>query len=206
MAFNISTFRSQGVPEGGARPTQFDVNITLPQGLSTTGVAQRIKFTARATALPASIIESVSVPYFGRQIKVNGDRVFQDWTITVLNDEDFAVRNIMEQWSNIINTHISNRLDPEYKSITPKATGKSYKAIAEVYQYGKTGPGDSAGIIRSYKFDGIFPTVISEINLDWEAVNQIENFQVTFAYDWWIPIPKGGTAGSDDFGILSDDR
>lgn len=207
MAFNISNFRAQGLVQGGARPTQFDINITLPSGVAATGVDRKIKFLARATSLPASIIESIPVPYFGRTIKVNGDRVFQDWTVTVMNDEDFLIRTAMENWSNRINTHISNRLDPAYKSLVPSNAGGSYKAIAEVYQYGKTGPGDSSGVVRSYKFDGIFPTVISEIGLDWEATNQVENFQITFAYDWWVPISNNArAAGVDDFGLLDDDR
>ena len=203
MAFNISTFRSTGPVAGLARPTLFEVIITLPDALDN-GAATKVQLLCRAASIPPSIMEAIDVYYFGRTIKVKGDRTFPDWTVTVYNDEDFIIRNTLEQWSNKMNTHISNRLDSGYASETPGSG--SYKAIAEVYQYGKTGPSGEAGLIKAYKFDGIFPKVVSDIPLDWGAVNQGEEFQVTFAYDWWIPTEFGSTSsatsiGSDTWGL-----
>ena len=176
MPFNIDTFRAQGLRYGGARPTQFEVFITTPQGLSR-NAERKMRFSVMAASLPSFIVEPVVVPYFGRQIKFSGDRVFQDWQVTVMNDEDFTVRNAFEAWSNVMNTLVSNRLDPEFDS-----TG--YKSEAIVRQYGKSGD-----VVRGYQFSGIFPSQVDNIGLQWDAVNQIESFAVNFSYDYFIMLP-----------------
>lgn len=179
MAFNINQFKSQLVG-GGARPTLFQVNITNPiLGGIDGGADFKVPFMVRAAAIPASNIGQVVIPYFGRQVKMGGDRVFEDWTVTVINDEDFAVRNAMEAWSNAINTHITN-----FRTYPP-----TYKAQAQVTQFGKDGTA-----VREYTFEGLFPVQVSEIQLGWEATDQIEEFTVTFAYDLWRV--SGGTTGN----------
>jgi hypothetical protein len=161
MAFNVNSFKAKGLEGGGARPALFEVVLTPPAGLP--NVAEKISFLCRATAIPASTIGVVDVYHFGRPIRLAGDRTFSDWQVSIYNDEDFSIRDMLELWSNKINTHISNRLDPGYQSITPKNNNRSYKATGIVRQYGKTGPGDAAGIIRAYQFEGIFPFNISPI-------------------------------------------
>jgi hypothetical protein len=189
MPFNINTFRSQGLVNGGARPSLFDVEISY-NGL------EQLKFVARASQLPAMTIGDIQIPYFGRKIKLAGDRTFADWSITVMNDEDFKVRARFEEWSNRINTLVTN----------VNAAGASpllYKSTAIVRQYSKAGKsGENIGKpIRSYKFIGIFPTQIDAINLDWETTNQIETFDVTFSYDWWEPYTEENTTGAVPYNI-----
>ena len=178
MPFNIQEFKSKGLVGGGARPSLFDVEITFAD-VDIKGGLENLKFLARATQLPAMTVQSIDVPYFGRKIKVSGDRTFADWSITVMNDEDFKLRAAFENWSNKLNTIRSNI----------NAFGNSpssYKGTATVNQYSKAGKsGDAAVALRSYLFDGIFPTQIDAINLDWDTVNQVETFDVTFAYDLW---------------------
>jgi hypothetical protein len=175
MAFNINEFKSQLVG-GGARPTLFQVQITNP----ILGAADfKIPFMVRAAAIPESTLGSFVVPYFGRQVKMAGDRVFADWTVTVINDEDFAVRNAMEAWSNAINTHITN-----FRSYP-----QDYKAQAQITQYGKDGTA-----IREYTFEGLYPISIDQIAVGWEATDTIEEFTVTFQYDLWRI--SGGTTGN----------
>lgn len=175
MAFNINQFKSQLVG-GGARPTLFQVQITNP----ILGAADfKIPFMVKAATIPTSTIGSIPVSYFGRQIKMGGDRVFEDWNVTVINDEDFAVRNAMEAWSNAINTHVTN-----FRSYPP-----SYKAQAQVTQFGKDG-----SVLREYTFEGLFPVQISDIQLAWEQMDTIEEFNVTFQYDLWRV--SGGTTGN----------
>jgi len=176
MAFNINEFASNGLVLGGARPTQFSVDLFPP--FASTNSA-RIKFMVNATSLPGMYIDNVPVAYFGRQIKFNGDRVFQDWRVSVLNDEDFPVRAILERWSNEINTLVSNRLDP-----ARYATG--YKRTAEVTQYGKDGR-----TLRLCRMYGLFPTQIEDLQNDWGATNQIQTFGVTFSIDYWETINHG---------------
>ena len=104
MAFNINDMRS-GLALGGAKPSLFQVQISNP----VTSLADlKAPFMIRAAALPASTLNPIEVPYFGRKIKIAGDRTFDPWTVTVINDEDFLVRNAMEQWMNSINSHTGN--------------------------------------------------------------------------------------------------
>ena len=173
MAFNINDMRSQLV-YGGARQNLFQVRIDNPANNSAN---VKIPFMVQAAQIPESQLGVIPVFYFGRQMKLAGDRTFGDWTVTVINDEDFLIRNAMEEWSNRI-----NRLERNVRDIN------RYKTNATVIQYAKDGTP-----IREYKFNGIFPSVISPIELDWGTVDQIESFQVTFSYDYWTV--SGGTTG-----------
>lgn len=181
MAFNINEIRSQ-LSLGGARNTLFQVTIQNPAN----GAADiKIPFLVRAAQIPASTLGLIEVPYFGRKIRLAGDRTFADWTVTVINDEDFLIRNAMEQWSNQIQTHQGNLRN--FGSASPSA----YKAQAQVTQFSKTGQP-----IRTYTFNGIFPTEVSPIEMDWNATDTIEEFTVTFQYDWWeVTAGTTGNAG-----------
>jgi hypothetical protein len=157
---------------GGARQNLFQVRINNPANASGD---LKTPFMVQAAQIPESQLGVIPVFYFGRQMKLAGDRTFGDWTVTVINDEDFLIRNAMEEWSNRI-----NRLERNVRDIN------RYKSNATVVQYGKDGTR-----IREYRFDGIFPSVISPIELDWATTDQIESFQVTFSYDYWTV--SGGT-------------
>lgn len=185
---DINRFRSNGLVFGGARPTNFTVTLTFPDLVNQPGLAPKAQLLCRASKLPESVIQDIPVPYFGRYIKVAGNRQYDDWEITVMNDEDFRLRNAFEAWHNAINTTISNRLDPRVANIAP-ALGNSYKTTALVTQFSKEGPGDidGDGAIKTYKFEGVFPKAVSAIPLDYENMNQLEFFDVVFAYDWYEP-------------------
>ena len=198
MPFNISNFRSGGLVFGGARPSLFDVDLSFPSLVEGPGSNRKLSFLARASQIPAMSLGTVEVPYFGRRIKLAGDRVFSDWSISVLNDEDFYLRSIFEKWSNSMNTIVGNvaELGPGGSNLPADLTG--YKGTATVRQYSKRGdtPGAEAAPIRAYKFVGIFPTTIDAISLDWDATNQVETYGVTFAYDWWEPAGKSGNGST----------
>jgi hypothetical protein len=181
MAFNINEIRSQ-LALGGARNTLFQVTIQNPAN----GAADiKVPFLVRAAQIPASTLGLIEVPYFGRKIRLAGDRTFADWTVTVINDEDFLIRNAMEQWSNQIQSHQGNLRN--FGTASPSA----YKAQAQVTQFSKTGQP-----IRTYTFNGIFPTEVSPIEMDWNATDTIEEFTVTFQYDWWeVTAGTTGNAG-----------
>ena len=177
MAFNINDLRSQ-LTFGGAKPSLFQVQITNPAN----GVADiKVPFMVKAAAIPASTLNTIEVPYFGRRIKLAGDRSFAEWTVTVINDEDFLIRNAMEQWMSSINSHQGNITS--FSSASPL----QYKAQAQITQYSKTGTP-----LRVYNFNGMFPVEVSSIDMNWEA-DQIEEFTVTFQYDWWNV--SGGITG-----------
>ena len=131
----------------------------------------------QAAAVPASELGTIEVPYFGRKVKIAGDRTFGEWTVTVINDEDFLVRNAMEAWMASINSHEGNL-----------TSGLDYKNQAQITQFSKSG-----APVRTYNFNGLFPTNIGEITMDWGTTDEIETFEVTFAYDWWNV--SGGSTG-----------
>lgn len=162
MAFNISEFTSN-LAGDGARPNLFDVNISV--------FDQKLTFTCKAAQLPGSTIGTVPVFYFGREVKFAGNRTFPEWTITVINDEDFSVRNQIESWMNSINSHEGNLAETLWQS---------YTFDADVNQYSKDG-----SVIKTYTFKNMFPTDISPIDLDWSSNDTMEEFQVTFAYQYW---------------------
>ena len=179
MAFNIQEIRSQLVL-GGARASLFQVQIANPAN----GAGDiKVPFMVKAAAIPASTLGSIEVPYFGRKIKVAGDRTFAEWTVTIINDEDFLVRNAMEQWMNSINSHAGNIR--EFGSASPLL----YKSNAQITQFSKTGVP-----IREYTFNGMFPTEVSTIEMAWETTDAIEEFTVTFQYDFWEV--SGGVTGN----------
>jgi hypothetical protein len=179
MAFNVNEFAG-ALKAGGARPSLFQVQITNPIN----GVADaQVPFLCKAAQIPESSVSAVDVPYFGRNIKLAGTRTFAEWSPTIINDEDFSIRNAMEQWSNAINSFQGN---------INNAGGTApslYKANAQVTQYSKTGE-----ILRVYDFVGIFPTTVAAIDLGWENGDAIEEFQITFAYDYWQV--SGGVTGN----------
>jgi hypothetical protein len=175
MAFSINEFRSQLVG-GGARPSLFQVQITNP----VLGIADfKVPFMVKTAALPASTLGEYTVPYFGRLVKYAGDRTFEPWSVTVINDEDFGIRNAMEAWSNSINSHVTNS----------RSLPQNYKSDAVITQFSKDG-----SILRVYNFEGLFPTQISDIQMGWELTDQIQEFTVSFNYDVWTI--AGGTTGN----------
>ena len=179
MPFNINTFKSNGLVYGGARPSLFNVYLSVPQGIGIDNVSvDKFRFVCRAAELPASAVSAIEIPYFGRKIKVAGERAFADWSVTVMNDEDFAVRSMFEAWSNALNRMVSNVRDPNINA-------ENYKADLEIIQYGKDGTE-----LRSYQLVGAFPTEIGNIALDWDSSNAVESFSVNFSYDYWIPVTE----------------
>jgi hypothetical protein len=182
MAFNINEIRSQLVL-GGARSALFQVRINNPAN----GAGDlKAPFMIKASALPASTLGTVEVPYFGRKFKVAGNRIFNPWNVTVINDEDFLIRNSMEEWMSSINSHQGNLR--EFGAASPS----EYKTDATVTQFSKTG-----AAIREYKFVGIFPTDITEISVNWEQIDEIQQFDVSFQYDYWTVSGITGNAGTD---------
>ncbi len=183
MAYSIQQFKSNGLVEGGARPSLFEVIMALPTASS--NVSDKFRFLCSAAQLPAFTSGTIEIPYFGRKTKIAGDTVFSDWTVNIMNDEDFLIRDALERWKNTINTLETNIRLPLAGNSGGQIQGgiEGYKNVdAQVLQYGKMG-----NVIRSYKMIGIWPSNIEAINLDWERTNSIETFAATFSYDYWLP-------------------
>jgi len=182
---------------GGARPNLFEVDIQLPQGLGIAGNEQDVQATMRfmikASQLPASTVGDIPVAFRGRVLHVAGDRTFEPWTVTVINDTDFKIRSAMERWSNAINKHSddSGIIDPNV-----------YQSVATVDQLGRAQNKDGnkqIPVLRRYKFKGIYPTQVTSIDLDYGSTDTIEEFQVQFQVNWWeaYRVGQGDQESSD---------
>lgn len=169
--FNINLFKTNGLVLGGARPSLFQVKIEVPDNDPI--FDNKHSYVVKASTIPPSIIDSIDVGYFGRKVKYAGDRIFPNWAVTVMNDEDGNIRKTFERWHAAMNSIVPN------EQVIP---GTFYKKDALIWQYGKAG-----NLIASYKIVGLFPTTINQMPLDWDAINQIQQFDVEFAYDYWLP-------------------
>ena len=173
---NITEFRSR-LSGGGARANLFEVEIAFPEelGINLTDVSDKVPFLVKAAEIPASNLGNIPVPYRGRVLPVAGDRTFDPWTVTIINDTDFQIRDAMEKWSNSIND-----LQTAQGTIDPAV----YQRSALVKQLSREGsnPGDPEKVLRTYNFEGIYPNTVSSIPLDFGATDQIQEFQVTFNY------------------------
>ena len=173
---NITEFRSR-LSGGGARANLFEVEIAFPEELviDLNLVTDKVPFLVKAAEIPASNLGNIPVPYRGRVLPVAGDRTFDPWTVTIINDTDFQIRDAMEKWSNSIND-----LQTAQGSVDPAV----YQRSALVKQLSREGanPGDPEKVLRTYKFEGIYPNTVSSIPLDFGATDQIQEFQVTFNY------------------------
>ena len=178
MAFTIDKFRTTALSAGGARANLFDVTISdIDANLMTAIAVKEFSFACKASAIPAMAVGVVEVPYFGRVVKVPGNKTFDNWSVTIINDEGFLVRNGMEKWVASMGTHIGNVQSAASSALTSALYGD-----ATVQHYGKTG---AASKIAEYKFVNIFPVSVSEITLGWDANDAIEEYTVEFAYDYW---------------------
>jgi hypothetical protein len=179
MAFSVNEFRSQMTGDG-ARPNLFEVSMPFPAFASPANAQTKLTFMCKTAQLPGSTVGVVPVNYFGRELKFVGNRTFADWTISVINDEDFIVRNAFERWMNGINSHNFNVRNP--LALAPLG----YSVDSEVTQFGKQG-----NTLKKYRFVGVFPTDVTPIDVDWGSNDTIEEFSVTLSYQWWDAIDTG---------------
>ena len=194
----IVDFRSR-MKGGGARSNLVEVNITYPEGIGVKegndGATADGEFLIKAAEIPASNIGNIPVPFRGRVLPVAGDRTFDPWTVTIINDTNFVIRDAMERWSNSIND-----IQTAQGTLSPEV----YQTSATVKQLSRGGKSETQAIdvLREYNFVGIYPNVVSSIPLDYGATDQIEEFQVTFNYLFYEIVPTPPLA---PFGTTSEE-
>lgn len=200
---NIGNFQDRTIYDfrtrlsgGGARSNLFECEIGFPDALRSiivgndgSEISLDTRFLIKAAQIPGSTTSTIPVPFRGRTLKIAGDRTFDPWTITVLNDTNFRLRNAFEKWSNLINRH-----DDNSGTITPNV----YQADMVVHQLSrgkeKTAPPDTGSaipILKSYKFYGCYPSSIDAIPLSYDTSDSIEEFNVTFEVQWWDAYDAG---------------
>lgn len=168
---NIDAFKAN-LLGGGARANQFFVQLTFPQYVAGGALlSAKGQFVCKGAQLPASMIDNTPVNFRGRQVNLAGERTFAPWTVTILNDNDFALRNAMEAWMNGINDVANN---------TGRLAPSAYQVDIDVFQLDRNGTP-----VKSYKFVNAYPTEVSAIELNFDTNNQIEEFQTTFQYNYW---------------------
>jgi hypothetical protein len=168
----ISAFKAQ-MQGGGARPNQFRVELTFPAfvGSIASAAGNAAQFLCRTATLPASTVEDITAGYRGRPVHFAGERTFQPWSISVYNDTNFLIRNVMERWTNgVLNYTTTNGI------MRPS----DYQVDMSVYQLDR-----NDRIIKTYRFYDAYPTSIGQIQLDFETNNQIETFDVEFTYNYF---------------------
>ena len=180
----ITDFKSK-MAGGGARPNLFEVELVFPDPIAIENdVKEKSRFLVKAAQLPASNITPIEVNFRGRILKIAGDRTFDTWTVTVINDVDFAIRSAFEKWMNFIN---------KMEDATGAQDPAAYQPDAYVHQLDRDG-----STLRTYKFHDVFPTNISAIDLSYETVDTVEEFTVEFQVQWWEAIKgTGANAGGE---------
>jgi len=179
----ITDFKAK-LQGGAARPNLFEVSIPSFPATVSGWDDETFNFMCKSAALPASNVAQIEIPFRGRVLKVAGDRTFDVWTVTVINDEDFKLRTAFEQWMNQI-----SKLDNATGATNPS----SYMVDAYVHQHGRgetkfsTSNTDSGSSLplRTYKFYDIFPTNVSQIDLSYDTSDTIEEYTVDFQVQWW---------------------
>lgn len=160
---------------GGARANKFRATSYFPDTtLFKDNAKDYIGFSIKATSIPASNVGAVDVAYFGRMIKVAGDRVIDDWSITIYNDTHWHIRNAFENWLHRINAHENN------VSATGWNAPNNYYADGWLKQFDR-----EHTLLTTYEFKRVFPTTVADIGMDWSDTDSVEEFEVTLAVNWW---------------------
>ena len=178
--FSISKFKTN-LAGGGARPALFTVELKYPTAVKQDKTIPS-RFLVKGASIPASTIGTYDVFYHGKAIHVAGDRTFETWDTTIINDEDYGIRIALEKWMDLLADH---KLNTRVGFSSSEGEQASYKQDIFVTQFGKDGKHK-----HHYHFLGAFPTTISAIPLDWGTASEIEEYTVTWTYDKWMPGTK----------------
>ena len=191
MPFDLNNFIQQGLIYGGARPSKFDIQATLPAVAIQAGIdptsMQKLQMTCKAASIPSFNLGEVLIPYFGRKIKSAGDRNWDDWRITVMLDEDYNTRAMFEAWNNAINRLESNVMQADFDI-------EAYKSNWTISHYGKDG-----STIRQYTLIGAWPRTVGPLQLDWDQQDRISEFEVSVAFDNMEPALEGAKGNSTSY-------
>ena len=167
---NINDFKA-ALKGGGARANQFSVTMPFPGYAAVGGETRTMSYLCTSTSLPGMTIAEVPVPFRGRNMYIAGDRTFEPWTVNILNDTDFALRNAFERWMNEINA-LSDNSGLENPS--------DYMVDAFVDHLDRSGE-----VIKSYTFRGMWPLSLGAIELSMAEAGEIEQFEVQLRYQFF---------------------
>lgn len=164
---NIEEFKAR-LGAGGARPNQFRVKLAFPGYVG--GADPSYSLLVTGAALPASNVNPAIIQYRGREVKLAGERIFDPWTITVVNDSEFSLRGPFEDWMNGLNDRASNE-----GILTPR----DYQTDIIVEHLDRNDQTLPGGV---YTLRNAFPIQMSEIALNYAQNDIFEEFTVTWQY------------------------
>ena len=189
----IIDFKSQ-LRGGGARPNLFEVDLGSFGGADAPDLGwneqtqKDFRFLCKATSMPTQTIGSVDVPFRGRILKVAGDRTFEPWSVTVINDEDFNVRSAFEAWSGRINDLTTGEGQVAPNNYMGSGTVKQLSRQAST---APTASGEAVSYLQQYKVQDIWPSEIGSIDLSYDSSDAIEEFTVTFQVQYMEILGSG---------------
>lgn len=166
MPFNVQKFKDQALSQGGYRPSLFEVQVNT--------LGEEFNLLCMSSNVPAFTTGIIEVPYFGRKVKIAGDRTYAEWSTTVMIEEDFSQRRVLEEWARKINDGPAN--------VRGYAAPEDYKEDATIKLFGKTG-----SKLQEYTLTGCWPVDIGTIELDWNTTDTIGTYTVTWAFDYMQP-------------------
>lgn len=176
MAFTIQAFRE--ALGAGSRPNLFLVKVNPPAAFTFTG----FEYVCRSASLPSATVGLVEVATIGgRRLKMGGDRSFAEWTTTVLNDENFYIRSRFEEWQSTISKTNYNLSSVGNRTV---GTGTLVSGTVEIFQL--DADGNSVGPNAEYKLINCWPSDISSIDLSFDTTDTVEEFTVTWSYDYYL--------------------
>lgn len=149
----------------GARANLYKVQID--------GIDQKLEFTCKTAQIPGKTINPIEVKYLNNTIKVAGDTTFDDWAVTIMNDEDYLIRKQLEEWMEKIKNNSQSIGSGEMSD---------YFRTATVIQLNRDG---SENDNAKYKFVNMWPTTIDPMDLGFENADTILEFGCTFAFSYW---------------------
>jgi hypothetical protein len=178
--FSVTKFRA--AIGAGSRPNLFKVQVTPPLGSGYNVTS--FEYLCRSGSLPSSTLGTIEIPMNGgRRLKLGGDRTFSEWTSTVLNDEDFKIRSVMEKWQNdIVKTNFEITGTLGNRSAATGTTGGGLYGTVQIYQLKEDGSSVVAG---GYRLVNCWPSDISAIDLSYDTTDAVEDFTVTWTYDYF---------------------
>ena len=168
MALAISKFKG-ALPHGGARPSLFEITVSKPTGVK--GSFDTMATHCNVSAIPPLTVTPIERRYFGRTVKIPGDMVFGDLSTTIINTQNFSLKKVIENWMGAINGTGTNY------GYSDSTSGFGSVTLTQFSKVGKS--------LVSWTFVDAWPQTVAEIPLSYDTASDIEQFDVTWAYNYY---------------------
>lgn len=182
---------------GFTRNNLFEIEMGFPTklGANATKRENTVKYLARAAQIPSYTQGNVEVPFRGRTLKIAGDRTYEPWTVTFMNDQKQVARNIFETWVSLIQGNEFN--------FSTKSDDKLFGNAVVSLLNRVVREGEDYRVLRSYKMYDIWPSSVSAVDLDWGNNDAVQEFTVEFQVQY-VTQGKDKTQAETNKGASTD--